>query len=182
MSVVVPPIYTEIDDKELSLNRPTSEETVRKLVQNVNLLGTLAPVGLIVGVAVNTPGVPPVNSLLFQFCDGSQITDPTSPIRATLGHPRATPRINDKYLRGAPDTTSNPDSGDLDVGGFATRDLNHNHGGATGFVCVGIVGEEGDERHGYEDLCHQHTISSDLSDEDPIDMAHVQTAFYLKIN
>lgn len=185
MAITVPVIFTDIDELELDENRPVSEETVRKMIQNVNLLGSLAPIGLVVAVAVNTPSVPPVNSTLFQYCDGGQITDTTSPLRATAGHPRASPNMADKYLRGAPNATTNPDTGDLPAGGHATRNLSHNHTGGTGQIAgPSNVGEDGDERHAY-DLnfpFHNHPISSDLSSTDPIDLAHIQTAFYLKIN
>ena len=181
MAVTIPPVYTEIDDQELSFKRPVSEETIRKLIQNVNMLGSLALVGSVRAVAVNTPGVPAPDPQQFQYCDGSQITDLTSPIRATSGHPRAVPNIADKYVRGASSTTSNADTGDLTPGASRTRDLQHTH--TTGDVSNGgIVATDGNERHGYPGAVHNHGVTADLSDSDPIELAHIQTAYYLKIN
>lgn len=180
MSVIVPVCFTPIDENELSEGQPVTEETMRKLVQNINLLGKLAVVGSIRAIAVQTPGVPVPNPDQFQHCDGSPITNDFSPLRSTDGHERKTPKLNDKYIRGAQTTTENHDTGDLEPGKSATRDLSHTHN--TGFVCQGTQGEEGDERHGYDNRCHNHGITTDLSEEDPIELAHVQTAFYLKIN
>lgn len=181
MAVVIPPVYTELDDQELSYKRPLTEETVRKLVQNVNMLGSLALIGSVRAIAVNTPGVPQVPVSQFQYCDGSQITDVNSPLQATSGHPRAVPNLADKYIRGAADTTSNTDTGDLTAGGSRTRDLSHTH--TTGAVNNGsILATDGTERHGYGSPDHNHGVSTDLSDSDPIELAHVQTAYYLKIN
>lgn len=182
MAVTIPPMYTEFDDQELSYKRPVSEETVRKLIQNTNMLGSLALIGSVRAVAVNTPGVPLPSTAQFQLADGTQITDTNSPLQATSGHPRATPKLNDKYIRGASSPTSNADTGDLDPGTSRTRDLSHTHN--TGFVFSPIVGEEGDERKAYDQdhLNHNHGIVSDLSDADPIELANVQTAYYLKIN
>jgi hypothetical protein len=180
MSVVVPPIFTPIDTNELALNRPLSEETVRKLVQNVNMLGRLSLIGSIRAIAVNTGGVPQPSTDQFQYCDGGSIVNEASPLRATSGHDRKTPKLNDKYLRGAHTTITNDDTGDLNPGEFRTRNLSHTH--TVGFVCTGIIGEEGNERHAYANLCHTHGMTDDLSAVDPIDLIHVQTAYYLKIN
>lgn len=181
MSVVVPVCFTELDSNELNINRPVSEETVRKLIQNINLLGQLAIIGSIRAIAVNTPGVPPPNTDQFQYCDGGEITNDFSPLRSTSGHTRTTPKIADKYLRGALNVDVNDDTGDLAVGGFVTRDLSHTHNTANVFQNV-TVGEEGDERHAYNNRAHNHGIDADLNPADPIDLAHVQTAYYLKIN
>ncbi len=181
MAIVYPVVFTAMDDQEYGNLAPVSEEAVRKLVQNVNLLGKLAPVGSIRAIAVNSHGVPPVNSDQFQFCDGGEITNGYSPLQTTIGTPRYTPKLNDKYLRGAADTTTNNDSGDLSPGGTLTRNLSHSHGGNTQPLVNGSSGQSGSDVKAY-DVNHFHSISSDLSSTDPIDMAHVQTAYYLKIN
>jgi hypothetical protein len=182
MSVIVPPIYTPIDDQEVSYKRPVSEETVRKLCQNINLLGSLAIIGSIRAVALNQPGVPVPATDQFQLCDGAKITDPVSPLRSVIGTDRFAPNLKDKYIRGAANATTNTDTGDLPSGGSATRDLSHTH--TTGNVCspFGIIGDAGTERRAYETACHNHGVDADLTTPDPIELGHQQIAFFLKIN
>lgn len=175
MAVTVPVMFTSIEDAEVEVTRPVSDELVRKIIQNVNMLAELAKIGQIISIAVNQPGVSAPNPAQFQQCDGSEITQENSPLQSTGGFTRYTPDLRKHFIRGAPNEAAN---------GYTAAELTNNlsHTHSTTNVCTGVVGEEGDERHGYADLCHNHGVNADLSTADPIDLAYVKTVFYLKIN
>jgi hypothetical protein len=174
MAVIKPVMYTPIEDAEVSEGNPVSDETVRKLVQNSNMLGALACIGSIRAIAVNVVGVPAPSVDQFQYCDGSEITHPQSPLQSTSGFTRLTPDTRQRYIRGATSESSN---------GLTalnpTNNLSHTH--TTGFVAPVLVGYIAEECKGWE-VPHNHTVNADLSATDPIDPAHFQIALYLKIN
>ncbi len=177
MAVTLPNCYTEVHDSEVDLNRPVSDETVRKIIQNVNMLAELAKIGQILSVAINQPGVPSPNPNLHQQCDGSEIIQSDSPLRSTSGTDRFTPNLIKFFIRGADDEDTNSQTA-VDL----TNNLQHNHSGFTGyFDAIYFIGEEGDERHSYQSV-HRHGINNDQSAADPIDPAHLKVLMYLKIN
>lgn len=174
MAVTLPVMFTPVEDAEVSYNRPVSDETVRKIIQNVNMLAELAKIGQILGVAINQPSVETPDPLQWQQCDGSEITQENSPLQSTGGSQRFTVDMRKHFLRGSPDESTN---------GYTASDLTSNvsHTHTTGFVGYATVGEEGDERHGYV-APHNHPVSTDLSAAEPIDPSHLKVVFYLKIN
>jgi hypothetical protein len=174
MAVTYPVMFTSIEDAEVGVERPVSDETVRKLIQNVNMLSGLAKIGQVISVAVNQIGVPAPQPNQFQQCDGTEITQENSPLQSTGGFDRFTPQLEKFFIRGAPDESSN-----FQTDAELTNDLSHTH--STGTVHTPNVGEEGDERHGY-DHDHNHGVDTDLSAAEPIDPAHMKVVFYLKIN
>lgn len=176
MAVTKPVIFTPTEDAEIDYKKPVSEELIRKMVQNVNLLGSLAPIGSYRHVNINQPGATPPNGKIYQQCDGSEIVDPDSPLRSIVPISRFTHNMQNRYVRGAPGETS----GDNADGGSATVNLSHTH--STGNACTGIDVEEGDERHSWFAVCHNHAISADLDGSEPLDVAHQQLAIYVKIN
>ncbi len=157
-------------DAEVGLNRPTSEELIRKMCQNLNMLGELALIGSVEAVAVNIPGVPEPIPTVHQFCDGSAITELTSPF--VDGN---TPDMRNRFVRGADASTN---SGN-ELGGASTVNLAHNHGGATATDCFPVVGADGGEH--YTSTCHYHAITSDLSAAEPLNPANVKVEYFLKI-
>jgi len=175
MAITKPPIFTSIEEAEVSFPRPVSEETVRKMIQNANMLAELAKIGSIICIQVNAQGVTAPSTDIFQIADGGQITHPISPLTPISPATAFTPDMKERFIRGAFTQLSNPASSVPE-----TVNLNHSHG--VGQVCGPIVGEEGDERHGYENGCHSHGMSSDLNSAEPLDPAHIQVAMYLKIN
>jgi hypothetical protein len=174
MAVTYPPCYTEVKDAELEVERPVTDELLRKMIQNVNMLSQLAMVGQICAIAVNQPGAPAPNPEIWQACDGSEITDVNSPLQSIGGDNRYTPDLKKKYLRGAEDQELNTiTSADL------TCNLTHTH--TTNVIGYWQVGEGGTERRGYA-AAHNHGINNDLSAAEPIDVAHMKVVFYMKIN
>lgn len=172
MAIVIPVIFTDIQDAEVKYKRSVNEETVRKMIQDTNLLGKLAPVGTVRAIQLNQTGVQAPDSTIWQLMDGSEITLPTSPLRTVGLTQRFVPNMISKYPRGAATTSANP------TGGAPTVNLGHDHGG-TGSVGGNVVGEEGDEKTAR--VPHTHPIGSDLNSSEPLEPAHQRLAFYLKI-
>lgn len=172
MAITVPIIFTEIQDAEVKYKRSVNEETVRKMVQDVNMLGKLAPIGTVRAIQLNQTGVQAPDSTIWQLMDGTEITYPASPLRSVGLTLRFTPNMVGRYPRGAATDSVN------NSGGSPTVNLSHDHGG-TGSVGGDIRGEEGDEKTARVD--HSHPINSDLSGAEPLEPAHQRLAFYLKI-
>ena len=171
--IVVPAIFSPMIDAEVEYARSVSEETVRKLVQNANMLGQLMPLGTIRAIALNQPGVAVPSTTYFQLADGSEITNPLSILRSIGIALRFTPDLKSKYIRGAPNAVSNV------VGGSASVNLAHMHGGFTGDLTGSIVGQEGTEKTGR--VTHNHPINPDLNASEPLEPSHQVVAFYMKI-
>lgn len=125
--ITTPPIFTPVHEEEFDYLEPVSEETMRKLILNSNFLLDLAPVGTIIFVNINQPGVTQPNSNYWQVCDGSQITNPNSPIRSIGLNLRYTPNMKGLYPCGAEFVKVN------NTGGTHIHNLVHGHttGGAS---------------------------------------------------
>jgi len=152
-NIIIPPIFTEYHEEELDLLSPGNEELIRKIAINNNFLMNLLPLGSILWIDINKPGgigIP--NTNVFQECDGSEITNPNSPLRTIGIFPRFTPDLKNKYPRGANSIDANSS------GGTHNHNLTHNHGGYTGGGGGGGAGIEkkGDRRYA---VFHEHTIS-----------------------
>jgi hypothetical protein len=176
MSVIVPIIFTPIEDIEVSFERPNSEEILRKLSQNINMLGKLAIIGSIRAIALNQQGVLSPDSIQWQRADGSEITEGTSPLRTTGITNRFTPDMRDRYIRGADASTTIFN----ELAGNALVNLRHAHTGITGGATFATVGEEGNEQRA-AGPAHTHSISPELSSTEPLEVANQQIDMYLKI-
>jgi hypothetical protein len=171
MAITIPIVFTEMQDAEIKYNRSISEETCRKMAQNVNLLGKLAPIGCVRAIQLNQLGVQAPDTTIWQVMDGSEITLPQSPLRTMGLIQRFVPDMTGRYPRGANAVGVN------NYGGNATVNLSHSH--STGGSGGSVRGEEGDEKTARLD--HTHPISNDLSAAEPLEPAHQRLAFYLKI-
>jgi hypothetical protein len=170
-----PVMFTSIDDAEVQKDRPVSEEVVRKLVQNNNLLGALAAIGSIRHVQINLSGAPIVNPAIWQLADGTEITNVDSPLKSVTPFTRNTPDCRQRYVCGAPDESTNA------TGGSPSVNLSHTHG--TGNACsFGQPIDNNNDLGGYPQACHSHTVSNDLNSAEPLEPAHQELAIYLKIN
>lgn len=177
MAITNPVLYTPMLDEEVDVDRPVSEELVRKLFQNINLLLNLVPIGGVEVFNVNQVGVPEPSVTLFQYCNGDEITDATSPLASSgLSH-YYTPDIRSKYVRGADGSETLL----TETGGNTTVNLAHDH---TGFV--GNVTKAPGESFGFGgiyggDLTHKHSLASALGSV-TLDLANFTVAYFLKIN
>lgn len=174
MAIVKPVIFTSINDAETARGAPVTAETIRKMIQNSNMLSALAVIGSIRHVAINRPGVTTPNTDQWQGADASEITHLSSPLASVGPLLRFTPDFRNLYLRGAAAPTVN------NTGGSYTVNLEHSH--SIGGVCGPVNGEEGSEQRGYPGGCHTHTLGNDLSPTEPLEVYFYQIATYLKIN
>lgn len=172
MAIVTPSRLIPISDAEVAFNTPVSEETVRKIGQNLNVMSALVPIGTVQAFAVAQPGVSSPSPDLWQVCDGAEITNPNSPLRTIGITTNFTPNLTSKFICGAPNTTSN---GTL---GTATLDLTHKHVGTTGDT-DGLHNAVSGSTANIRDL-HHHTIDDDLGVTN-LDPAHQEVLFYLKV-
>ena len=174
--IVVPSVFTEFHNEELDLFNSANEEVLRKMVFNNNFLMNLLPVGSIMYIDVNKQGGDGVpDESVWQECNGSEITNPNSPLRSVGIFQRFTPDLRGKYPRGANTLTDN------NSGGTHNHNLNHAHGGNTGGGGGGGTGleDKGDRRHA---VFHTHSISSQFNNPTFIEApAFVYFIAYMKI-
>lgn len=181
MAATRPVMYTEVTDAELSAERPVSEETIHKIMQNVNMMRALCPVGEIIPIQVNIPGVPAPATTIWQLANGGSITEPSSPLNG-VGD-QAVPDMNAFYLRGGA-------SGNVS-GGQHTINLTHTHAVQNEPNPFGNVIQRDVVHHfPLSDTDpvtafvanHDHgNLSSDLTAPITIDPLHMECTFYFKI-
>jgi len=119
--------YTKLDDELAKFGNILSWEFLRALKADVEALYASMPVGEICPIMTNVPGVT-VDPNIWQECNGSAITCPTSPLRGTSSSPRYTPDLRDRYLKMP---TSFGNTGQMG-GSHTYTGFGHNHGGVTG--------------------------------------------------
>lgn len=174
--IVRPVVYSDCFEEEFAENATVSEDTVKKLIHNTNLLRALMPIGLLKAVHFNIPGsrIPPES--IFQICDGAEITDPNSPLNGSST--QNTPDMEDRLVRGGSDDTELGN----EAGGNATADLTHTH--ATGnYVSAGgnNILAEGDNHFSAWPSHHHGNLTNGLSTIS-LYPRHLKVAFFLKIN
>lgn len=155
--ITVPPILTPMHDSEVRLSGPVHEELVRKIAQNLNFLGNLIPIGTIVFVEINKIGVTAPDESIWQLCDGSEITNASSPLRTVGLIQRFTPNLLGKHSRCSGDDSTNP------TGGSYSYNFGHNHTGLTDInqpAPANAFEEDGPRRVGNT---HVHGVSMDLT-------------------
>lgn len=167
--IVRPNKFSDLYDEDFNANAPVTEEALMKLIYNMNLLRALMPIGMVKAYQVNIPTVPRPSEVLFQYCDGSEITEPTSPLNGV--GTQNVPNLVGKYIRG--------DDGGAEVGGNATVDFTHTHTtGPNAFPPTNKL-EAGDEKDASQNA-HTHDVPNGLG-EVTMDVAHMQICFYMKI-
>jgi hypothetical protein len=177
MSFFIPSVFTEYDLSEVDLHNPTQEELIRKMIANNNLLLDLIPIGAIIYLNDNQSQGVSINSQLWQICDGSEITNPLSPIRSLGIFQNFVPDLRDKYIRGANDEVNN------NSGGSHAHGLNHTHvigaGGGGGSGLDNETKGPGDQRHG---PAHNHGLDEDLAITEIITPKFVYLNAYMKVS
>jgi hypothetical protein len=108
---------------------------------------------------VNQAGAPPIDANVWQPCDGSEITNPQSPLRTMGLFTNFVPNIAESFVRCASSNTGNG------TGGSQIFNMGHDHGGTTGGRSPASSYEyeqdvsEGSRHAGYD---HSHTVQSGL--------------------
>jgi len=153
----------------------SSQELALKLKNSLDLIDKMLPVGWIAPIMVNMAGVLP-DPNIWQLCDGSEITNPNSPLRSIPGTPRFSPNLSDRFLRM---TTTLGLVGDS--GGVKAHSFQHDHGGRT----TEHESQEGADssKSGLENTAftHKHTVVSSLPGDKQMEPPFIQVQFYIKI-
>jgi hypothetical protein len=118
--------FTNIDTDMAEFGDVVSQELADLFRTNADYLSKIIPVGHIVPIMTNIPGVETPDSNVWQECDGSEITNVNSPLRSTGGSSRYTPNMVDRYIK----VGTTAQSGN--TGGSHSVSFSHNHGGWTG--------------------------------------------------
>lgn len=155
--IVIPQIQPELlKDMEVNFGSTVAKAIWTRMIDHINWVNAHFPLGMIVFVHKNiTP-----NSISWptleiksnwQFCDGSIITHPDSPM---LG--QSVPDLRNKFIKHSATIGQ--------TGGTETFNLSHNHTGWTGFTLdadySALRTDSGDQEHTFSN--HHHPISSDL--------------------
>jgi len=157
MSLVLPPQYTDTHDEEVELTSPNTEQLKQKLVHNINYLGMLTAPGVIHLVQTNQIGVTIPDSGIWQQCDGSEITNPNSPLRSIGVENRFVPDIDERVIKASNFPSSTSTSGQYDFTGTHT----HTISARVPSTDLGLTGEFGDDRRIHVKT-HTHPLGDDL--------------------
>ena len=173
--IVTPQQYTPVHNEEVAYQSPINEETVKKIVYNNNWLLDLMPLGSIVAIQTNQAGGGTPDANIYQFCDGSEITNSNSPIRSIGLNQRFVPDLRAKFPRAANNATTNPTGGSWD------HNLSHAHGtGGPSTVGNTITANKGDRRR--RDF-HSHDVPEQYEDPTTIETpAYITYNLYMKIS
>lgn len=172
--IITPQQFTPTHNEEVNYLSPINEETFKKIILNNNWLLDLVPIGSVVYIETNAAGGGNPDSNVYQFCDGSEITNPNSPIRSTGLNQRFTPDMRGKYPRVAMNSTTNPS------GGSWSHNLHHGHGTGGPSAIGGTIKTKGDRRR--RDV-HSHSVPEQYEDPTIIETpAYIAYNAYIKIS
>lgn len=172
--IKTPQQFTPIHDAEMASPRAFAEQVLKKMAQNANYLADLGMIGTVIYWQENAgSGIGTLDSQYWQRMDGSQITNPLSPLWSGILS-KYVPDLRNKYPRCeySPSGSS--------TGGSQVFNFNHDHGGHTGTTCPPIIFEnDGDRQH---QTCHSHTIAPALETDITLDFpAYVNLSAWMKI-
>lgn len=168
--------FTPIDDVYGEFGKIKSKELSAQLKTSIDLITEMIPAGQICPIMVNIPGVPAPDPNIWQECNGSEITNPNSPLRSLPGQPRYTPDLRDRFLRitktlGQVGFTGGVNS----YAGFGHR---HTIGMHTNFLKV--VDTDADDQLSTA-LNHNHAMSDALLSTYNFEPLHRIVKFFMKI-
>ena len=162
----------KIDEDKGKFAGIVSVELLKEFKKAVDHMQMSLPVGQIAPIYVyDIPEFPPINTEVWQECDGSIITNPKSPLYnpetpEDLSGPideskvNRVPDMRDRYVR-----MSTAIGEDGDVGGYNQYSFAHNHGGSTAVHIWGSnTGDANGSGAAHTDAkyAHAHGIYTDL--------------------
>ena len=162
--------FTPIDPAQGAQGNIVSTELFTAIAQNIAYLMDSMPVGAEIIVMTGFPNVPTPNPQIWQLCDGSLITNQSSPLRNQHTPNRATQALFQKATQ--------PGEAGL-VGGTTIKDFTHAHSGQTG-VFNPTSNELDDEDIFNEGIPHAHGIYQDLGPRN-VEPYHIRLNHYVKI-
>jgi len=169
--------FTQIEEDMIQFGAVGSTELGVNMRQNLKHLSESVPVGEIVPIMVNIPGVPSPDPKFFLECNGTEILDENSLIRSTPGQRRFTPNLTSRYLK----VPAGAGQVGLAGGSNFYSDLEHDHGGKTG---VHTTTSDADPSNGTFNVAfqHDHTIEIDLDFSLNMEPPFYTLKFYMRIN
>lgn len=165
--------FSPIDDADTVWPKLVSVEFFTDVAQNINYLIASLPVGTIMPILYGIPGVPLPDPVIWQLCDGSEITDSKSILRG-FDTPDYS-QMGGIYMKGAANFGV--------VGQFNganTVNFVHNHG-ALGVIIPTPQEGDGPVNDEFGTLAHSHHLYDDLG---VVNMEPVQFTIlhFIKIN
>lgn len=152
-----------------------ASEMLDELRKNMDFMSSFCPVGAVVPILTGFPGVPAPDSNIFQECDGSEITNPNSPLRSQGSSTRFVPDMRNRYIRMPKLFGLSGNAG----GENATLKFKHNHGGRTNTVGVGGAIRGGyNKRHARS---HSHAIKTSFPNPVNVEPPYYTVRFYMRI-
>ena len=169
---------TKLDEARGAFGDIVSQELAQAIRANLEAMALSFPLGEIAPIMTNIPGVS-VDENIWQLCNGSEITNPNSPLRSLPGNPRYTPDLRDSFIRVA----ANPGLVGEHTGSHALTGLTHNHGGKTGYYETPEQADSSDDEGAAENTTrrHRHSIDPQLTLAYDIQPPYFTVAFYMKI-
>jgi hypothetical protein len=163
-----------IDNDVSEFAKIFSQDFATLLYNNNIWFDALIPLGMVVPIMTNIPGVPAPDSNIWQECNGSEIVNENSPLRSVGASQYYTPNLIDSYVR-VPSVFGLAGQ----VGGVNQFDFTHNHSGFThDFESPAGMDHGGVDRAVDR---HRHTFETDLAifnTEPP----YYTVKFFIRIN
>ncbi len=149
------PSFSFIDDSLLTkFGQILSVEYAINIKSILDYLDGVMQIGSIWPIMTNIPGVS-VDTNIFQECNGSLISVPTSPLKGSDGILRYTPNLTNRYVKL---TASLGQVGN--TGGIESYNFNHSHGGRTGDKDFGGDDSDTDVNLYTSRQIHSHAMSA----------------------
>lgn len=153
--------YTDIDgEKVVDFGDVAAYEFATLIKNNIAYLNKMIPAGQVTPIMTNIPGCPDPDPNIWQLCDGSEITNPNSPLRSREGVISRTPDMSDHFVRCA---NGYGESGTK--GGTHSANFRHGHGNWTGNHGA-PEGADADDVYHNVAPDHAHEIFEDLGTVD----------------
>lgn len=171
--MAVSPIDTDLAD----FGDILSQELATAIRSNIDALYGHFPIGEIAAIVGGIPGLNPPNPDIWQVCNGSEITNPASPLKSVPGQQRFTPNLTDRFIRFPAANISEVNT----TGGINERNFEHDHQGFTEYS----ISPEGADRttDGLQNTSqqHRHKISPALTQNFNLEPPYFVLKFYMKI-
>lgn len=172
--ITTPQQFTKTHKEEVFYENSINEETIKKIIYNNNWLLDLVPIGSIVYIQTNQIGGGTPDPNVWQFCDGSEIVNPNSPIRSIGLNQRFTPDMRSRFPRVSNTLNTNG------TGGTWNHNLEHAHSTGLPSAIGGTIDKKGDRRRRDQ---HSHSISAQYSNPTVIEApAYITYNAYMKIS
>lgn len=150
-------------------------ELMTKFKDSIDFMNIFCPVGAVAPIMFGLPGVPVPDLNMWQECNGSEITNPNSPLRSQGASRRYTPNMINRYMRVPINFGLAGNSGGFNT----TLQFKHNHGGTTNTVGVGGAIKSGHNAN--TAISHSHEITTSFPNRVNVEPPFYTVKFYMRI-